>query len=161
MRHLLMLSLSATLLGANAASALQAPVPPEHTTVQQPSYTVVRFHVRPGMEEEFERFFTQSLVPAARKTAPSPEALQASLDNFILLRPAERPTDGPSPYYVIYKGPRSSGGGEVMRDMVRRAFPPDEARERVQRWMNTIDRESLVPKGEIFERVILGLSDSP
>lgn len=160
MRHLLMLGLSAALLTAEPAWSSQAPPSPEAPTNQHLSYTVVRFHVRAGMEAEFERFFTHSLVPAAENAAPSPEALQASLDNFILLRPVERPTAGPSPYYVIYVGPRSDAGGEVMRDMVRRAFPPDEARRRVQRWMSTIDRESHVPRGEMFERVVLGLDMS-
>ena len=118
-------------------------------------YRVVRFHVKPGSEAEFEHFFTESLVPAAEKLAESPEALQRDLDAFVLLRPLNSLPAQPSTYYVLFKEMGGEASGEAMRDLVRRAFPAAEARERVQRWMSTLDLESLVPIGEEFERVVL------
>lgn len=125
------------------------PVPPEGPL------RIVRFHVRPGSEAEFERFFTESLVPAAERLAESPQAFERALDRFELLRPINRTSGQPSTYYVLFRGIGGDASGEMMRDLVRRAFPPAEARERVQRWMSTIDLESLVPRGEDFERVVL------
>ncbi len=116
---------------------------------------IVRFHVKAGGEAEFERFFTESLVPAAEKLSESPEAFERALDRFELLRPMNRTSGVPSTYYVLFRGMRGDENGEMMRDLVRRAFPPAEAQERVQRWMRTIDLESLVPRGEDFERVVL------
>lgn len=131
------------------------PVPPEGR------YRIVRFHLKAGSEAEFERFFTESLVPAAEKLAESPQALERALKSFELLRPIN-PTPGqPSTYYVLFRGIHEDANGEIMRDLVRRAFPPAEARERVQRWMSSIDLESLVPRGEDFERVVLRPTKSP
>jgi hypothetical protein len=118
-------------------------------------YQIVRFHVKSGSEAEFERFFTESLLQAAEKLSESPEALERAIDTFDLLRPVAQASDQPSTYYVFVRGAREDAGGEVMRDMVRDAFPPAEARERIERWMSTIDLESLVPRGEEFEKVIL------
>jgi hypothetical protein len=120
----------------------------------------VRFHVKPGSEAEFERFFTESLVPAAEILAELPQAFERALDRFELLRPINRTSGQPSTYYVLFKGTGEDGSGETMRDLVRRAFSPAEARERVQRWMSTIDLESLVPRGEDFERVVLSSANT-
>jgi hypothetical protein len=130
------------------------PVPPEGPL------RIVRFHVKPGSEAEFERFFTESLVPAAEILAESPQAFERALDRFELLRPINRTSGQPSTYYVLFKGTGEDGSGETMRDLVRRAFSPAEARERVQRWMSTIDLESLVPRGEDFERVVLSSANT-
>lgn len=118
-------------------------------------YRIVRFHVKSGSEAEFERFFTESLLPAAETLSESPEALERAIDAFELLRSVAQASDQPSTYYVLVRGAREDAGGEVMREMVREAFPPAEARERIERWMSTMDLESLVPRGEEFERVIL------
>jgi hypothetical protein len=119
-------------------------------------YRIVRFHVKEGSEREFERFFTESLVAAAAAESESPEALERALNGFELLRPIN-PTPGrPSTYYVLFRGGmRDDASSEIMRDLVRRAFPPAEAQERIERWMGTIDLESLVPRGEDFERVMI------
>lgn len=122
-------------------------------------YRVVRFHVKPGRDEEFLRFFTESLVPAAEATAESREMLLADLDGLVLLRPVRADDDGRLTFYVLHRGPRvGSGGNEggaVLRNLVRRAFPGEEGKVRVERWMATIDLESLRPRGADFERVLL------
>lgn len=128
---------------------------PADPVPQETRYRIVRFHVNPGSETEFERFFTESLLPAAERLSESPEAMERALGGFELLRPIASPPGEPSTYYVFFRGLGEDASGEAMRDMVRRAFPPVEARERVERWMGTIDLESLVPSGEDFERVDL------
>lgn len=144
-------SIASALVLAACASGPE-PVEPAPEVVR---YRIVRFHVKSGSEADFERFFAESLLPAAERLFESQEALERALDAFELLRPINNVSDSPSTYYVFVRGTRGDTGGEVMRDMVRRAFPPAEARDRIERWMNTIDLESLVPTGEEFERVNL------
>jgi hypothetical protein len=71
--------------------------------------------------------------------------------------------DQPSTYYVMYRfqSTHPVARGEAMRDIVRRAFPPAAAQERLQRWMGTIDLESLIPQGQLFERVPLDPTAGP
>jgi hypothetical protein len=118
--------------------------------------------VKPGQEQEFERFFTESLAPAAQQLAQSQEALERDLQAFTVLRPTTSAPGGPVTYYVIYRMPdgpaEARNRGQALRDIVRAAFPPDEAQQRIQRWMSTIDLESLVPQGQQFERLVLGAS---
>jgi hypothetical protein len=142
----------AVLVGACA----QGPDPAEVTPADA-RYRIVSFQVKPGSEAEFERFFVESLLPAAEQLSESPEALERTLESFELLRPMSSAPDQASTYYLVFRvtDDDEGAGGQVMRDMVRRAFPPAEARQRIQRWMNTIDLESLVPRGEDFERVVL------
>jgi hypothetical protein len=124
---------------------------------QADRYRVVRFLVKPGQESEFERFFTESLLPAAAMLADSPEALRRDVESFTLLRPVNSESADPSTYYVLYRlgSSQNSAQGEPIRDLVRRAFPPADAQRRVEQWMATIDLESLVPQGQVFERVIM------
>lgn len=148
----------AIVLSAAGSAAVQRS---ESTNVPQAEqYLVVRFHVKPGQEQEFERFFTESLAPAAQQLAQSQEALERDLRAFTILRPTTIAPGEPVTYYVIYRMPGSPAGdrdrGEALRGIVRAAFPAAEAEQRIQRWMSSIDLESLVPQGRQFERLVLG-----
>lgn len=125
-------------------------------TTRNEQFQVVRFHVKTGQESEFERFFSESLLPATERLAESSEALRRELDAFTLLRPLNSPGDGPSTYYLLYRIQAGGGQaqGEVMRDIVRQGFPGPDGERRVQRWMNSLDLESLVPVGQRFESVV-------
>lgn len=120
-------------------------------------YRIVRFHVKPGQETEFERFFRESLLPATERLAESPEAFRRELDAFTLLRPVNNASDGRRTYYAIYhfQGSQGPTQGEVLRNIVRRGFPGAEGEQRIRRWMDTLDLESLIPQGQLFERVIV------
>jgi hypothetical protein len=139
--------------GSIACASARSPSP--EVVVGSQQYLVVRFHVRSGQEAAFEEFFTESLLPATERLAESPEAFRRDLEAFTLLRPVSATSDEPSTYFVLYRLQGGSVEGEAMRDIVRRGFPGVEGQQRVQRWMNTIDLESLVPQGQIFERVLV------
>jgi hypothetical protein len=112
---------------------------------------VVRFNVKSGERESFERFFWESLRPAAAKSAGVPVE-DLDLGGFRLLVPSKPNLQGYFTYYVLV-GPASGalGAGEVMRDMVREAFPGDEGQERVRRWMESMVLEApFAPAGEDF-----------
>lgn len=143
------------LMTAGSIGCASAPSAVPEATAENLQYQVVRFHVKSGRELEFERFFTESLLPATERLAESPEELRRELDAFTLLRPVNTSRDHPSTYYVLYRiqGRQAPAQGEAMRDIVRRGFPGAEGQQLVQRWMNTLDLESLVPQGQRFERV--------
>jgi hypothetical protein len=102
---------TAVLAVAIALSAGSATVQVSGSTdvPQTEQYLVVRFHVRPGQEREFERFFTESLAPAAQQLAQSPEALERDLQAFTVLRPTTIAPGEPITYYVMYRMPSGPG----------------------------------------------------
>jgi uncharacterized protein (TIGR02246 family) len=112
---------------------------------------IVRFNVKPDGRESFERFFWESLRPAAAKRAGVPVD-DLDLGGFRLLIPSKPNPQGYFTYYVLVDpagGP--VGAGEVMRDMVREAFPGDEGQERVRRWMESMVLAApFAPAGEEF-----------
>jgi hypothetical protein len=71
---------------------------------------------------------------------------------FRLLTPSKPNPQGYFTYYVLADPVGGAlGGGEVMRDSVRAAFPGDEGRERVRRWMESMVLEApFAPGGENF-----------
>jgi pimeloyl-ACP methyl ester carboxylesterase len=136
------------------ASPNAAPSPQSGTApVTRPGETVriVRFNVKPDGRESFERFFWESLRPAAATRAGVPVE-DLDLGGFRLLIPSKPNPQGYFTYYVLVDpagGPL--GAGEVMRDMVREAFPGDEGQERVRRWMESIVLAApFAPAGEEF-----------
>jgi uncharacterized protein (TIGR02246 family) len=99
---------------------------------------VVRFNVKPEERESFERFFWESLRPAAAKRA-GVQVEDLDLAGFRLLIPSKPNPQGYFTYYVLADPSGGAlGGGEVMRDLVRESFPGDEGRERVRRWMESM-----------------------
>jgi len=112
---------------------------------------VVRFNVKPEERESFERFFWESLRPAAAKQA-GVQVEDLDLGGFRLLIPFKPNPQGNFTYYVLADPAGGAlGAGEVMRDMVREAFPGDEGRERVRRWMESMVLEApFAPAGEDF-----------
>ena len=119
----------------------------------QPGETVrvVRFNVKPDERESFERFFWESLRPAAAKWQGMPVE-DLDLEGFRLLIPSEPNPQGYFTYDVLVDPAGGSlGAGEVMRDMVRESFPGDEGRARVRRWMESMVLGApFAPVGEAF-----------
>ena len=112
---------------------------------------VVRFTVKPEGRESFERFFWESLRPAAAKRA-GVQVQDLDLGGFRLLIPFKPNPQGYFTYYVLVDPASGAlGAGAVMRDMVRDAFPGDEGQERVRRWMeSTVLEAPFAPAGEDF-----------
>jgi ketosteroid isomerase-like protein len=120
-------------------------------TTPRDAVRIVRFTVKPDQRTAFERFFREDLLmAAARRQGVPAEALD--LSGFRLLVPSAPTGQGYFTYYIIsYGGTGALGTGEVMRDMVREAFPGEEGVRRVQRWMATmVLEEPYRPVGETF-----------
>lgn len=99
---------------------------------------VVRFKVKPDGREEFERFFRESLLPAAAaRRGVAPEDLDP--EGFRLLTPTGADKHGQYTYYILQDPiDFELGSGQVMRDLVRAAFPGEEGERRIARWMTSI-----------------------
>jgi uncharacterized protein (TIGR02246 family) len=139
----------ASLNSAPARVAGNAGMP--RRTLPGQTVRVVRFNVKPEERESFERFFWESLRPAAA-TRAGVQVEDLNLGGFRLLIPSMPNPQGYFTYYVLADpagGPL--GTGEVMRDMVREAFPGNEGRDRVRRWMESMVLEApFAPAGEDF-----------
>ena len=126
-----------------------ATAPPD--TARRDAVRIVRFTVKSDQRTEFERFFREDLLTAAanRRGVPVEEL---DLSGFRLLIPSAPTAQGYFTYYIIADGGASAlGTGEVMRDMVREAFPGADGVRRVQRWMATmVLEEPYRPVGETF-----------
>jgi len=139
--------------GRHSQMSAEVPTAAQLTRRTLPGETVrvVRFNVKPEERESFERFFWESLRPAAAKRA-GVQLQELDLGGFRLLIPSRPNPHGYLTYYVLVDpagGPL--GAGEVMRDMVREAFPGEEGQERVRRWMTTMVLEApFAPAGEDF-----------
>ena len=85
------------------------------------------------------------------------------LDNFRLLIPEQANPHGYLTHYVLVDPVRGPlGSGEVMRDMVRQAFPGDEGEERVRRWMTSmVLDQAFAPTGETFTEADLRTRNPP
>ncbi|HEY0874887.1 MAG TPA: DUF4440 domain-containing protein [Vicinamibacterales bacterium] len=120
-------------------------------TLAAETVRVVRFHVKPEERESFERFFWESLRPAAAKRADV-QVEDLDLARFRLLIPSKPNPQGYFTSYVLADPAGGAlGGGDVMRDMVLEAVPGDEGLGRVRRWMESIVLEApFAPAGEDF-----------
>lgn len=141
-----------------AASTAAAP----RDTAQRDAIRIVRFNVKPDQRAQFERFFREDLMTAAAKRRGVPvEDLDVS--GFRLLTPSAPNAQGYFTYYIIVDATQGAiGTGEVMRDMVREAFPGPDGLARVQRWMSTmVLEEPFRPVGETFTEADLGSGTPP
>jgi len=127
----------------------------------QPGDTVrvVRFNVKSDRRAAFEQFFWQSLKPAGERLNPDAVDLIGSLRLLIPISPNR---SGHYTYYVVVDPIRTApSSGEVMRDMVRKAFPGRDGEERVERWMRSIVLGDLAPEGEQFLEADLDAESPP
>ena len=137
-------------LGGSAPAAWQpgAAVPQRMRAQPGEKVRIVRFTVSPDMRSEFERFFRESLKPAAERRAGAGADIAGS---FRLLIPESINRDKFYTYYVVIDPIRGDlTSGETMRDMVRAAFPGEEGERRVQQWMSSIVLGDMAPVGEDF-----------
>ena len=120
-------------------------------TAERAAVRIVRFTVKPDERSAFERFFREDLLTAAARRRGIP-AEDLDLSGFRLLVPSAPTAQGYFTYYIIADGGTGGlGTGEVMRDMVRAAFPGEDGVRRVQRWMATmVLEEPYRPVGETF-----------
>jgi hypothetical protein len=129
------------------ASSVRAP----RDTARRDTVRIVRFTVKPDQRAAFERFFREDLLTAAAKRQ-GVRAEELDLSGFRLLIPSAPTAQGYFTYYVVVDvGAGALGTGEVMRDLVREAFPGEDGARRVQRWMATmVLEEPYRPVGETF-----------
>ena len=120
-------------------------------TARRNALRIVRFTVKPDQRSAFEHFFREDLLTAAARRQGVP-ADELDLSGFRLLVPSAPTAQGYFTYYLIAGGGAGAfGTGEVMRDMVREAFPGEDGVRRVQRWMSTmVLEEPYRPVGETF-----------
>jgi hypothetical protein len=119
----------------------------------------VRFTVKPELRSEFEEFFWISLKPAAQRAAQDGSD---PIGTFRLLIPTSPSRDGFYTYYVLVDPIRGDSlSGETMRELVRAAFPGDDGRRRVQRWLSSMVLGDRAPIGEEFAEADLKAAPPP